>query len=231
MAIAGALVWLTRARRVVVWLTAAVIVVWVVVGFTPLSARLAPLVVRREAPGTADGVFVLTHRLQTDGEPTAASQARLLHGLELLQSGYASRLLLTGQSPQPTYASVARSQMSRLGLTGIEVLSVRGHITSTRDEAVRVVALCRERGWRRLLVVTSPLHSRRACGALEREGIEVICSPSIETEYDVETLDRPVERLAAFRQVLRESLALWVYQRRGWLVAPSGHRPMKAPRE
>lgn len=231
VALAGAMLWPTRLHRAMALLTLCVAGLWVAVGFTPLAARLAPSLVRREAPSAANAVFVLTHRLQADGEPSAASQARLLHGLELLRQGFAPRLILIDQPPQPTYADVARGQMSRLVLTGDEVVSPRGHVGSTRDEAVRVGALCRERGWRRLLVVTSPLHSRRACAALEREGLEVICSPAVETEHDVETLDRPVERLAAFRQVVRETLALWVYQRRGWLSTALSSGSMEAPGE
>jgi uncharacterized SAM-binding protein YcdF (DUF218 family) len=200
-------------------LTLSAATLWVVVGFTPLTARLVPFLVRAEASRGADAVYVLASRLQTDGEPTATSQARLLHGLELLARGFAPRLVLIDQPPVPTYADVARSERDRLGLTGGEVVSLAGHVRSTRDEAVRVGALCRGRGWRRLLVVTSPLHSRRACAALESEGIEVICSPAPETEYDVQTLDRPVERLAAFRWTVRETLALAVYRSRGWLSA------------
>jgi uncharacterized SAM-binding protein YcdF (DUF218 family) len=220
LALLGAIVGPTRLHRVLIILTLAVACLWAVVGFTPLASRLAPQLVRQQAPTAADAVFVLTHRLQTDGEPSAASQARLLHGLELLAQGLAPRIILTDEPPQPTYADLAKRQMTRLGFFNGEVVSLRGSVRSTRDEAVRVVALCRQRGWHRLLVVTSPLHSRRACGAIAREGLEVTCSPAIETEYDVETLDRPVDRLVAFREIVREALALWVYQRRGWLATP-----------
>jgi uncharacterized SAM-binding protein YcdF (DUF218 family) len=220
LALAGAMLWPTRLHRVMAVLTVCVAGLWVAVAFTPLAARLAPLLVRQQAPTAAEAVFVLSHRLQTDREPTAASQARLLHGLELLRQGFAPWLILSDQPPRTTYADVARGEMSRLGLSGGEVVSLRGHARSTHEEAVRVGALCRERGWRRLLVVTSPLHSRRACAAVEREGLEVVCSPAVETEYDVETLDRPVERLAAFRQTVRETLALWFYWSRGWLTVP-----------
>jgi len=136
VAVAGAVAWPTRLRRVVTVLTLSAAGLWVVVGFTPLTARLAPLLVRREAPRSADGVYVLASRLQTDGELTATSQARLLHGLELLAQGFAPRVILIDQpSPSAAYADVARSEMNRLGLTSGEVVSLRGHVRSTRDEA------------------------------------------------------------------------------------------------
>jgi uncharacterized SAM-binding protein YcdF (DUF218 family) len=219
-AVLGALAGPTRLRRVMVILAVAAACLWTAVAFTPLVSRLAPRLVRKQAPSAADAVFVLTHRLQTDGDPSAASQARLLHGLELLAQGLAPRLILTDDPPPFTAAAVAKREMHALGLTMGEVVSLHGVVRSTHDEAVRVGALCRDRSWHHLLVVTSPLHSRRACAAVERQGIEVTCSPAVETEYDVETLDRPVDRLAAFRQVVRETAALWVYQRRGWLTTP-----------
>jgi uncharacterized SAM-binding protein YcdF (DUF218 family) len=219
-ALLGALAGPTRLLRVMLVLTLAAACLWTAVAFTPLVSRLAPRLVRKETPSAADAVYVLTHRLQTDGDASAAFEARLLHGLELLAQGLAPRLILTDEPLQPTAAGVAKREMRAIGLTTGEVVSLRGVVRSTHDEAVRLAALCRERSWRRLLVVTSPLHSRRACAAVEHEGIEVTCSPAVETEYDVETLDRPVDRLAAFRQVVRETAALWVYERRGWLTTP-----------
>jgi uncharacterized SAM-binding protein YcdF (DUF218 family) len=216
-ALAGAMAWPMGPRRPTLGLTFGVAILWMVVAFTPVAARLVPFLVRQEAPRAADAVFVLTDRVQTDGGPTAAAQARLLHGIELVEQRFAPKLILTDQPPRPTYADAARSQMSRLGLASAVIVSPQGVVRSTRDEVVSVGALCRQLGWRRLLVVTSPLHSRRACAALEREGVEVTCSPATETEFDVETLDRPVERLAAFRQIAYETLALWIYERRGWL--------------
>lgn len=206
-----------RLRRGAPALFLALGVVWAAAAFTPVTATLAASLVRRSAPRPADAVFVLASRLQTDGQLTATAESRLLHGLELVREGFAPRLVLTElPPPAPSYASFARSEIGRLGLQVGEVVSV-GPVRSTREEAVRVGTLCRERAWKRLLVVTSPLHSRRACAALEREGVQVVCCPAPETRYDVETLDRPVERLRAFREVVREKLALWLYARRGWV--------------
>jgi uncharacterized SAM-binding protein YcdF (DUF218 family) len=218
-AVVGALVWPAGLRRTLIALAATTALVWIIVAFTPVTRRLAPLLIREERPRSADAVFVLASRLQPDGDPTVTAQARLLHGLELLAQGFATRLVLTElPPPAPSHAELARRQMERLRLKPAEILSL-GHVRSTREEAQQVGELCRQRGWRRLVVVSTPLHSRRACGAVEREGVAVVCSPARETEYDLATLGRPTERLPAFRHVVRELLALMVYQRRGWLPA------------
>ena len=77
--------------------------------------------------------------------------------------------------------------------------------------------LFRERGWRKLLLVTSPTHSRRAAATFEREGVSVVSSPSMETRFDLENLTRTDDRLFAFGAVLHERVGLGVYRWRGWI--------------
>jgi len=214
-ALLGALLSGARLRA---WLFAGLAVLgvlWFAVAFTPVAKGLSRGLVRREAPQPADAVVVLASRLQADGELTAASEARLLRAAELLRGGWATRLVLTElPAPVPSHAAAAATLLERLGVAG-ELVSV-GPVRRTRDEALRVAALCRERGWRRLLVVTSPLHSRRASAALERQGLRVVSCPSRESLYDLETLDRPRDRLLAFGELLHEWAGLWLYARRGW---------------
>lgn len=216
--IGGALLWATSLRRLVVAGVLGLGSLWLAVAFTPLCAWLASDLVRRDPPRPADAVFVLSSGLQSDGDPTPTALSRLFHGLELLGEGLAPRLVLSElRPPSASYSAFARATMSRLRLER-ELVSV-GPVASTRDEAVAVGELCRRRGWKRLLVVTSPVHSRRASAALEREGVEVVSSPSVETQYNLETLGLPSDRLRAFGGVLHERAGLWLYARRGWLPA------------
>jgi len=217
----GGLLSLTRLRPLVAAAAGALALLWLAAAYTPLSARLAAGLVRADPPGPAEAVLVLSSRLQRDGEPTPESESRLLRGLELLADGQASSLILTEKpSPLARYAPLAKSFMQRFRLSQ-ELLTV-GPVETTRDEAVAAAHLCRERGWKRLLVVTSPTHTRRACATVEAEGIEVVCVPAVETRFDLETLDRPQERLALFGQVLHERIGYWVYLRRGWVVTKQG---------
>jgi uncharacterized SAM-binding protein YcdF (DUF218 family) len=113
------------------------------------------------------------------------------------------------------YAPIARGLMKKLGIRG-DLLTV-GPALNTRGEAQLVAELHRQNGWRSVLLVTSPLHSRRAALAFESAGLEVISSPSWEPRYDLETLDRPGERLQAFGSLLHERVGLWWYRRRGFI--------------
>jgi uncharacterized SAM-binding protein YcdF (DUF218 family) len=218
-AIVGAALWGTRFRGLVLAATLTLALLWSAVAFTPLCRWLGRGFPRRDPPAAADAVFVFSSRLQSHGELTSASMSRLLHGLELLGEGWAPRLILSElRPPQPSYAAAADALMVHLRL-GRELLTV-GPVSNTHDEAVALAALLREKGWKRVLVVTSPLHSRRACAALEGQGVEVISSPATETRFDLEGLYRGDERLVAFGALLHERLGLWIYARRGWLAPP-----------
>jgi uncharacterized SAM-binding protein YcdF (DUF218 family) len=110
---------------------------------------------------------------------------------------------------------LARAWLSAFAGRG-EVVSV-GRIRNTHDEAVAVARLFRERGWSRVLAVTSPTHTRRAAAALEKEGLRVFAVPSAETRFDLERLRRPGDRREAFAAIAHERVGLLVYRRRGWI--------------
>ena len=209
--------WAARLRPLLLGVTALLGATWLLVAFTPVTRWMARDLPRRDAESPADAVFVLASRLQDDGELTTPAMSRLLHGLELLGQGLAPRLVLSelpAKHYQP-YAPAARALMAHLGLRQ-ELLTV-GPVHNTREEALAVAELFRDHGWKRLLLVTAPTHSRRAAATFEGAGLEVISSPSIETQFDLETLGGYDERLGAFGDLVHELVGIQVYRWRGWI--------------
>ena len=215
-AAAGALVWLSPLRRLLAAGVVLLAATWLVVCFTPLTSRLAEGLVRRDVVENADAVFVFASRVQEDGDPTTDAASRLLKGIELMAEGRAP-LLVVSEIPPPagSYATLARAWLHKFAGRG-EVLRI-GPIVNTHEEAVALARLCRERGLRRILAVTSPTHTRRAAATLEKEGLVAISVPSVETNFDVETLRLPGDRRRAFGAIAHERLGLVVYRRRGWI--------------
>lgn len=215
-AVIGALLWPTRLKSALQGATVALAVLWLAVAFTPLSRWLAADLVRRDPIGPADAVVVLASRIQADGELTSASMSRLMRGLELIGEGHTHRLVLTElHPPERPYAETARRLMKSLGMEA-EVVAL-GPVGNTRDEAVVVARHGRKAGWTRILLVTSPTHTRRAQGAFAHEGLTVLAAPAMEVRYDVENLSEPRDRVNAFGGILHEWMGLWVYRHRGWL--------------
>jgi uncharacterized SAM-binding protein YcdF (DUF218 family) len=212
----GVLLWRGRLRPVVALGTALLVGLWLAVSFTPLTARLADGLVRRDVVTDADAVFVFASRMQVDGDPYTDAASRLLKGVELIAAGRASYLVVS-EVPAPTssHAALARSWLAALAQRG-EVVDI-GEITNTHDEAVALARLCRERAWTRILAVTSPTHTRRAAATLEKQGLVAIAVPSVETNFDLEALPQASERRRGFWTVAHERVGLYVYRRRGWI--------------
>jgi hypothetical protein len=217
--VVGGVLALVRLEALLKWLTAAALVLWLAVAFTPLTHWMSQPLLRRDALEKADAVFVLASALQYDGELTTAAMSRLLRGLELMGDGWAPRLILTELPlPRPRYERPARELMRSFHLSH-EILSA-GPVFDTHDEAVAVSELARKKGFERLIVVTSPSHSLRASLALETQGVRVISAPSVETQFDYQSLgkiERGDDRLRAFGVLMHEHVGLLYYRYRGWI--------------
>jgi uncharacterized SAM-binding protein YcdF (DUF218 family) len=119
-----------------------------------------------DAPERADAVVVLA-----GGE---RSRYRLLEGLRLVDAGYATNLVVSGVEfdpghrffDAPTWA-VLQAQFGKMPI----VVDPRSEMTQQSARFVRDVA--RERGWRRVLVVTSAFHWRRTRAVFRYE-----CEPA-----------------------------------------------------
>ena len=227
VAIAGALLAVSR-LRLLLWIVAgATILLAVLVAVTPLTTALLPtraLVRRDSLPGTPppalDGVVVLSGGVTSDSllEPEALD--RLLGGLSLMQRGAAPLLIVT-RARRATGDLVAdRDQEAvRALVDGTLPMLFVDSVHTTRDEAVNSWRVFQQRGIRspRVGVVTSPLHSRRACATFERVGFVVTCVPAASRAYSVGHARSFPQRFELFRKWLYERAAWMEYRARGWV--------------
>jgi uncharacterized SAM-binding protein YcdF (DUF218 family) len=203
-----------------------------------LRGLLAPLV--REdplPPGAADAVVVLAGSVSADGRIGPAAADRLLEGARLVRAGAATQLVVsrvhvTHRGDTVTSDADVASLLAAAGLTArVHTLHPVG---TTRLEAVRLRELAGDLGWRRVIVVTSPLHTRRACAAVAATGLAVHCRPAPERSIALATLPRPRDRIRAAGGWLYETLGWLAYRARGWVgprdALAAGHpEPHVAP--
>ena len=143
--VVGALMWMTPLRWVVNTAASVLGCLWLVVVFTPFCPSLARNLPRRDAPESADAVYVLGSKIQGDGELTTEAMSRLLHGLELIGQGFAPRLIVPELHPPiPPYSRPARRLMKNLGISK-DLLTI-GPVHNTHDEALAVASLFEEKG-------------------------------------------------------------------------------------
>jgi uncharacterized SAM-binding protein YcdF (DUF218 family) len=216
-AVLGALGW----ERWLLALNALLIFAYFSISDGPMMDQIAPHWVRDDGPPAhQDAIVVLSGYVQPDSAMSGEATERLLSAIELYRAGVAPRLVTSRVESDDS--GVRRSstddQRRLLALAGatagwIEVDSV----ASTRDEAVREAAVLLPLGVRRIAVVTSPLHTRRACAAYEAVGFTVSCQPARERYLVVRHPINTGTRLAAFGEYVYERLGMIKYRRNGWL--------------
>lgn len=209
-------------NRICLGVGVALTIVLVVVAFTPIIRGPARAFVRSDPlPADADAVMVLSAGVNDEGliSPTAAD--RLLKGLQLVQRGVAP-ILVVSREVYNIRGHVVTSRQDQERIVslipnGLSHMVVAGVTHSTRDEALRARDLFRTRRWKRIIVVTSPMHTRRACATFEKVGVTVSCAPSAVREFSFVTLERPIDRVSAFQLWLYETAGTIRYRQLGWI--------------
>ncbi len=221
--VVGALIGMTRGRPVLWWICGGLTSLLLIVAYTPVVPGMVRPFVRADTIPSAklDAVFVLSGGITRDGLMQSETLSRLLRGTELVRAGVAENLLASRESISSGGAPAvgdAADQAALLKLTGVtaQVFYIDS-AASTRDEAQKMKALAAPRGWTRVAVVTSPLHTRRACATFERVGFRVTCVPSAAREFPLRQLTDPGDRVNAFRNWVYEMAGTLKYRAAGWI--------------
>lgn len=212
----GAAVAVTRFRRLL-WVAGGTLILTLLfIAYSPVLPPLVRSLVRKDVLQPVEAVVVLSSDIRKNGDLTTAAQGRLLRGYELVHQGMGKRLIVTRlQPPKLPYLPTVQRQMDMLGLS-FPVEEV-GPVTNTHDEALIIGKLAKERGWSRVILVSDSTHMRRASAVFRKAGVDVLCAPCAERDYDPYDLTSPGERRRAFGDWLWETLGYYIYQRNGWI--------------
>ena len=208
----GALLWLVMGLLVTLTM---------LIAFTPAVRPVALHFVRTDVSNDAvDAVVVLSGSMNEVGRLNGQVLDRVLTGIAEARRRNVTTMALSIIANGPTDHRLTseadqRALMSMLA-PDLTVQFVN-HVASTRDEALMFAALAHTRQWNRVALVTSPMHSLRACRAVEAVGLKVSCVAAASRDYALTPLGSANERLNAFRDVVYETLATTLYSFRGWI--------------
>jgi uncharacterized SAM-binding protein YcdF (DUF218 family) len=137
------------------WLAAAVLVLGAILLRSALLTSLGSYLVRSGPPERADLVVSLA------GDPNGN---RILKASELVRQGYTSKVLVSGPDGQYGYheCDLAIPFAVKAGYPESYFQHVEHQAHSTAEEAAAIVPELRRLGARRVLLVTSDYHTRRA---------------------------------------------------------------------
>jgi uncharacterized SAM-binding protein YcdF (DUF218 family) len=218
--VVGALLATTLAGGLLWWLLGALASLHMLVGFTPLVGPLLPYFVRHDPESATSVIVVLSGGMNDEGLLRAQSLDRILTGLRLVRERENAELALSvthSVRKRRTVSTEADQRALASLLAPATVVHTVKNVFSTRDEAVEFAALARKHGWTRVTLVTSPMHSARACAAVEKAGLRVECRPAEPRDYALARLDLAENRRLIFADIVYETVAWTWYRFRGWV--------------
>ena len=209
-----------------------------IAGSTPVPARLLASLERPYARAdltnvpVCDAVVMLgcTHNYSpADAFKLDLDSAadRAVMSLELMRQQKGKALLLGGGGremggEQRPGAQLLQDWFAAWNLPGAPVFNL-GICRNTRDEAKRVQALVKERGWQRVIVVTSGFHMKRAEAIFRKLGVSVVpvaCDFQGLSELEMRRPFTPfpiIQRVELMNLYLHEKIGWLVYRWRGWV--------------
>jgi len=205
--------------RIVLGVSAFLAAVYFIVAYTPVMEPVARTWVRADPiPPSADAIVVLSAAVTPDTALNTEGTERLLSGLELFQRGVAPRIFtshITTKYPDgPRSSTPDQQRLIRMAGASAAWVMLDG-VETTRDEAVHTAAKL-PRG-RRIVLVTTAMHTRRACAAFEAVGLGVSCVPARARLHSTWHPIGTGDRLAAFGDYIYEALGSIEYRWRGWI--------------
>jgi uncharacterized SAM-binding protein YcdF (DUF218 family) len=137
---------------------------------------------------SADAAIVLGAAVWGD-EVSPVFKERINHALDLRRSGRVRRIIFTGgqgNGTEPTEAAAARQYAIEHGISAADILvEEKSHTTYENLLFARDVAVAR--GVKRVLIVSDPLHLKRAVSMAVDLGLDAYPSPTPTTRYRSKT--------------------------------------------
>src|SRR4028118_177946 len=159
----------------------------------------------KELP-TADAIVVLGGATKSAFPPRPAVDLseegdRVLYGAQLYREGKAPLVIASGgrinwRGSGPSESSDMAEIMKTLGVPTSAILQDPTSL-NTHQNAVNVKKIMKERGIRRVLLVTSAMHMPRSLKIFQRQGIEAIPAPTdfLVTQHDIEESTNSTEAI------------------------------------
>ncbi|WP_310417127.1 YdcF family protein [Chamaesiphon sp. OTE_8_metabat_110] len=188
---------------------------------------------------TADAIVILGGATRSQAYPRpdvdfADAGDRVWYGATLYRAGKAPKIIVSGgriawKGGGTPEAEDLTKLLITMGVPKSDIIP-ESNSFNTRDNAVNVQQILKERNFKRILLVTSALHMPRSMAIFKRIGIDAIAAP---TDYRVSQLeiDEPNSRaeatilsflpsedcLSLTTQAIREYIGIVVYTLRGWI--------------
>ena len=138
--------------------------------------------VRSDAP--ADAAVVLGAAVWS-ADVSPVFRERINHGIDLYRKGRVRKLIFTGgqgNPGEPTESSAAKKYALKNGVPAQDIL-IEEKSHTTFEHIVYAKQLADQQGFRKVLIVSDPLHMKRAMAMASDAGLTAEPSPTTTTRY------------------------------------------------
>lgn len=215
IAFLSGLLFLTRLRGILWILVFTASLLTFVVLYSPLVPGMVGLLLEEDPPEQVDAIVVLGTYVSDSGFLSNEGMNRLLRGIELAREGYASTLITAAYSKGAPTPDRDRANLEPL-LVGINLVTAASS-ENTFDESRAVIQYLQKCGSKKILLVTSPLHTRRSKAVFQRAGVLALVVPCPQRDNSLTRLNEPRYRWAVFWGCLYETLGLILYRSQGMI--------------
>ena len=203
------------ARRRSIQVTTAAIGLYVLLFHTPALWIVARPLQILSTPERADAVVVFGGGVGESGEAGGSYQERVEEAVNLYKGGFAPKVVFSsGYIWAFKEADVMRALAASQGVSPSDII-LESRAASTRENVVFVREIAARLGWRRILLVSSPYHMRRAILTWRKLAPEmtVIATPATRSRFYGHGLGAS---LGQVRGIAWEYAALAYYRFKGW---------------
>jgi len=167
-------------------------------------------------PTEADAIVVFAGGVGESGEAGGGYQERVKQAVDLYDQGFARHMVfVSGFVFAFREAEVMRSLAVDNGVPEDAIWLVTD-VKTTRDYALRSRDVLAQHGWKRVLLVSSPYHMRRATATWRRQapGVTVVPTPVPQSQFYAHGRGATFDQV---RGIVHEYVALAAYWWREWL--------------
>ena len=205
-----------KARRRSLEIAVAIVVIYLTLFETPALWLLASPLQREAPPRAADAIVIFAGGVGESGQAGGGYQERLGRAIELYDEGWAPRIIISsGFVFAFKEAEVMRAVAIERGVPATAIV-LETDSANTHQNVTLTDAILRREGWRRVLLVSSPYHMRRALLTWRRAspGIDVVPEPVRSSQFYAHERGATLTQI---RGILTEYAAILDYWWKGWI--------------
>ena len=206
----------TSARRRTLQGLVAVVAIYLLLFQTPALWWVAAPLHLNAPPQPADAIVVFAGGVGENGKAGGGFQERVTQAVELYRAGFAPRLIFSsGYVFTLREAELMKTVAVDNGVPADAIL-LEEQARNTHENVDLTGRILDRHGWKRILLVSSPYHMRRALLTWRRvaPGITVVPTPVPQSQFYTHEWGASLEQI---RGILHEYAALADYWRRGWI--------------